>query len=95
MPEAVRHGDICSGHECFSPRPNISSSGNVFINGRGAVRVGDAYAEHGCKGKKGHSSVQAAGSGTVFVNGKPLARVGDLVACGSVCATGSGNVFSN
>ncbi len=48
----------------------------------------DAWARH-CS----HESVLAAGSKTVFVNGRPKGRVGDPVACGSLVATGSPNVF--
>ena len=75
------------------PRLNASSSTNVFVNHRGAHRVGDVYPEH-TDGKDKHGGVQATGSGTVYVNGRALARVGDLVSCGSINATGSGNVFS-
>lgn len=42
MPGATVLGDICSGHGSFPPRPVISASGNVIINGKGAVRIGDA-----------------------------------------------------
>jgi len=94
MPAAHRHHDSCTGHGCWPPRPNAGASGNVFINGLGAHRVGDPWAVH-CCGPACHDSVQAAGSPTVFVNGRALARVGDAVACGSACATGSPDVFAN
>lgn len=92
MSAVVRLGDLCTGHGCFPSRPNVAASGDVFVNGRGAHRVGDAWAAHCCG--VCHASVLAAGSGTVFVNGLALARIGDPVACGSACLTGSGDVFA-
>lgn len=92
MPGAVRLNDLCTGHDCFPSRSNDSASTNVFINGRGAHRVGDHWEVH-CCGPVCHDSVQATGSSTVFVNGKALARIGDSIACGSTNATGSSNVM--
>lgn len=92
MPAAVRIGDLCTGHGPYGPRPAISGSENVFINSISAHRVGDLWTEHchhGC-----HGSVQATGAPTVRVNGIPLARVGDQIACGSINAQGSPNVFA-
>jgi uncharacterized Zn-binding protein involved in type VI secretion len=88
---ACRLGDICTGHGCFPPRPNIEGSNNVMINNRPAHREGDAWAVHCCL--KCHSSVLAKGSSTVFTNGRGAARIGDLVACGSLVMTGSHNVL--
>lgn len=93
MPSITRIGDKCSGHGCFPPRSSTSGSGDVFVNGIGAHRVGDSWAVH-CCGPSCHDSVMASGSSTVFVNGKAVARIGDNVACGSVSAQGSGNVFA-
>ncbi|MEM4618919.1 MAG: hypothetical protein QW607_01765 [Desulfurococcaceae archaeon] len=42
----VRLGDMSCGHACFPPRPNIEASPNVFVNGRGAHRLGDAWDIH-------------------------------------------------
>lgn len=99
MPQVVRLGDICSGHECFPPRENISGSPNVFVNDSPAHRVNDSWASHGCthpgKPHGEHDSIQATGSPSVYANGQALARVGDSVACGSTNATGSPNVYSN
>jgi uncharacterized Zn-binding protein involved in type VI secretion len=89
MPAVHRYGDICTGHNTCEPRPNISASTDVYVNNRGAHRTGDSWAIH-CK----HSSVLATGSSTVFVNGRELGRIGDLVACGSLTATGSEDVFA-
>jgi uncharacterized Zn-binding protein involved in type VI secretion len=89
----VRLGDTCTGHGCWPPRANVGASGNVFVNGIGAHRVGDPWAAHTCPSiPQTHASVQASGSGTVRVNGAPVARTGDSIACGSSNATGSGNV---
>lgn len=93
MPAASRLGDVCTGHGCFPPRPSTGGSGNVFINGIAAHRQGDGWASH-CCGANCHSSVLSGGSASVYVNGKPLARIGDAVACGSVVAQGSSNVFA-
>ncbi len=93
MPAVARLGDKCSGHGCFPPRANDSASSDVFVNGIGAHRVGDTWVEHTCN-KKTHDSTLSVGSSTVFVNGKAVGRIGDDVACGSVIAQGSPNVFS-
>ncbi|MCY1462481.1 PAAR motif protein [compost metagenome] len=94
MPGAVRLGDACTGHGAFPSRPNVAASGNVFINGKGAHRAGDAWDTH-CSPASCHGGAQAGGSPNVFVNGKPLARIGDPVDCGSSCAAGSPNVIIN
>ena len=97
MPSAARLNDICTGHECWPPRPSIEGSPNVFVNGRPLHRQGDGWdvhccthpdCPHGC-----HKSILASGSSTVFVNGKQAGRIGDPVACGGNVATGSENVF--
>ena len=92
MSQAVaRFGDKCTGHGCFPSRPNIEASGNVFVNGLGVQRIGDAYAAHCCVSC--HDGVASSGSGHVFVNGRALVRISDSVSCGSAVAEGSGNVF--
>lgn len=93
MSGAVRLGDLCTGHGCYPPRPNVQASSNVIINAKGAHRVGDAWAPHGCGVCVPHSSTQASGSPTVIVNGKALARISDSVACGSSNMEGSSNVI--
>lgn len=86
-------GSNDTGEGCFPPRTTSAGSSNVFINGKGAHRQGDAWPVHSC-GDSHHSSVTTGGSGTVFVNGVPLARIGDSLDCGSAVAQGSSNVFS-
>ncbi len=88
----------CSGHGGFAPRPNVSKSADVFINGLGALRVDDTFVVHS-SGPTSHTSKVASGSGTVFVNGKGIARNGDPLVrltgsgtCTSVVANGSPNV---
>lgn len=93
MPNATRLGDKDTGHDACGPTALISASNNVYINGKGAGRVGDSYAPHGCIVHPSHSGVIAAGSGNVFINGKAAGRVGDPVSCGGSVAEGSDNVF--
>lgn len=69
----------------------IGGSGDVFVNGTGAVRIGDAVAGHGLPPHDG--PVMAEGSGTVFVNGIGVCRAGDQATCGHP-ASGSNNVLA-
>ncbi|HFQ4930019.1 PaaR repeat-containing protein [Vibrio vulnificus] len=94
MPAASRQGDGCTGHGAFPPRTSTSGSGNVFINGKPALRVGDSWAVHCNPSPSCHAGAQATGSSKVFVNGQALARIGDSVDCGSAVAAGSPNVFA-
>lgn len=93
MSSVARLSDVCTGHEDFPPRSNTSASQTVFINGLGAHRSSDSWAQH-CNSSSCHESLLQAGSGTVFVEGLQLGRVGDQIACGSTIATGSDNVFA-
>lgn len=93
MSSATRLGDNNTGHDSCAPVPLVSASPNVFINGKGAGRVGDTYAAHGCPVHPSHSGAVASGSGSVFINGRAAARVGDPVTCGGSVAEGSPNVF--
>ena len=94
MPPATRQGDNDTGHDLCPPRALSGHSPNVFINGRGAWRVGDSYPPHGCIiHDPPHSGVIAAGSSSVFINGIPAGRIGDPVSCGGSVAQGSSNVI--
>lgn len=93
MPAATRQGDNNTGHDACPPRGLESHSDDVYINGKGAGRVGDSYPAHGCPAHPPHSGNIAAGSGTVFINGRAAGRIGDPVSCGGSVAVGSGNVF--
>jgi len=90
---AVRLGDLCSGHGCYPPRPNVQASADVIVNGGGWHRLGDGWASHGCSKCPPHGGSAASGSPTVFVNGRPACRIGDAVSCGSSMVQGSGDVF--
>jgi len=93
MPAATRQGDKDTGHDACPPRGLAGHSPNVFINGKGAGRMGDDYPAHGCTIHPSHSGTIASGSSTVFINGQAAARVGDSVSCGGSVAIGSENVF--
>lgn len=89
---AGRINDISSGHSCFPPRPCITGSSNVIINGRLAMRQTDVFKTH-CCGKKCHIGQLASGSSTVYINGLQAGRIGDPVSCGDNVMTGSSNVI--
>ena len=93
MPAATRLGDESTGHGAYPPTPSIEASGDVFINGQGAVRVGDAYAPHASPDSPPHSRALASGSSKVFINGQPAGRIGDDIDCGDAVAQASPNVF--
>ncbi|MCX4027988.1 PAAR domain-containing protein [Endozoicomonas sp. SM1973] len=93
MPAATRLGDICTGHGCFPPRPSITGSTNVLINGRPAIKAGDMYMPHGCPNCPPHPGSLAAGSSSVMINGSAAGRVGDRISCGGSVAMGSSDVF--
>ena len=92
MPAATRQGDNDTGHDACPPRGLAGCSPNVFINRKGAGRVGDAYPAHGCPVHPPHGGNIASGSSSVFINGIPAGRVGDSVSCGGSVAQGSPNV---
>lgn len=95
MPAVTRLGDDCTGHGCWPPRPSVSASPNVFANGIPVHRQADAWASHTCPDiPQTHDSILASGSFTVFANSRQLGRIGDPVACGSLVAEGSANVFA-
>ena len=95
----VRMGiDICSGHPAgptyFPPRPAVTGAGTVFVEGVPVVRVNDEWAVH-TNIISAHPSPGAGGSPTVYAEGTAIMRIGDPIACGSVCAMGSGTVFAD
>lgn len=93
MPAVTRLGDLCTGHGCWPPRPSTGASGTVFSNGMGVHRQGDGWAIHCCGTYDCHASVLEEGSSTVFVEGQAVGRIGDPVACGSMVAAGSEDVY--
>lgn len=76
---------ITSTNEC---------SGNVFVNGIGAVRETDKVTSHPypSSGCKKHEPGLSGGSKTVFINGLEAGRKGDVYGCGAKITSGSGNV---
>jgi len=104
MPSVARIGDIIStGHGCDSISLIKQGSTNVFVNGRGVVRVGDADThdkEEIIETEEGieiicvpHTVTVGAGSNKVFVNGRGVARIGNTFS-GEPITTGSLNVFA-
>jgi uncharacterized Zn-binding protein involved in type VI secretion len=92
----TRLGDKTTGHGPYKPRPSTSASGDVKVNGIGAVRVDDTWAPHGPPPNNTHVGevgIGSSGSGTVKVNNKPVARIGDAVEADTIAA-GSKNVFA-
>ena len=94
MPAVTRKGDNNTGHDACPAVPLITSSSNVFANGKCVGCLGDTYQSHGCIAHASHSGHISSGSSKVFVNGKPIARVGDSVSCGGSVAQGSPNVIA-
>ena len=69
-------------------------SGNVFVNGIGAVRQSDVVTAHpfpstGCQT---HTPGLVSFSGTVKINGLGAGRNGDTYGCGAIITSGSPNV---
>jgi len=88
------HSDVPRGQPKSMTTKMITGSGNVFVNFRPVVRVGDV-GETDC----GHLTKAITGSSTVFVNFKPIHRISDTGEVRDNGATykditGSGNVFS-
>ena len=95
MPAVARIGDSdvphCSAH-------NVQTgSGDVFVNGRGAARLGDRCTPHLLPGSPcpTHSATVSSASSSVFVNGRGIARIGDPYGGCTSIAAGSPNVFAN
>ena len=90
---ATRLGDTDTGHDACPGTVLVSASTDVIINGKGAGRVGDSYAPHGCIVHPAHTAHIASGSSTVLINGLHAARVGDQIDCGGSVASGSPDVI--
>jgi len=83
MPGIARAGADAAGGTI------AAGSGNVFVNGSPAARIGDPVSGHG---RRPHNSpTMAAGSGSVLVNDIGVCRAGDSASCGHP-ASGSGDV---
>jgi uncharacterized Zn-binding protein involved in type VI secretion len=93
MAGAARRGDPGLIH--CSPWTIASASSDVFINGRGAARIGDKTSLHlKPAGKKcvPHTASITQGAATVRINGKPAARVGSQLSGCTKVTGGSGDV---
>ena len=84
-----------SGRGCGKPVTTATDacSGDVFFNGKGAVRIGDAVASHAAGGCGPDGSTLTSSSGTVKVNGKGVARKGDQYSGDNTITSGSSDVF--
>lgn len=80
---------------CGSPVTTATDecSSNVFINGIGAVRIGDKVALHNKPGCVPDESTLTVGSSTVFINGKGAGRLGDEYTDDNTITSGSETVF--
>lgn len=90
--ESDSHGCPACAHACIGP--SVSGSPDVNVNGRAALRVGDAGVHDGCCGE--NSWVAQAGSGSVFINRRAAHRLDDPDAhCGGTgrLVEGSRDVF--
>ncbi len=92
----TQRDSVATGHECDTTTTTNICSSDVFVDGKGVCRVGDAITIH--KHKVGNSCVDhtvtiSAGSSTVFVNGIAVARDTDAVDAGNI-SSGSTTVFS-
>ena len=94
MSAITRLKDLGGSHDLCPPRELASASNNVFINSRGAGRIGDSYVAHGCIEHDPHVGAIASGSKSVFVNGRRVGRIGDGISCGGSVIEGSPNVFA-
>ena len=78
----------------YPPRPCITASDDVFVEGKAVHREQDNWAMHACPNTPPHDGVLAKGSSTVYANGKAIARIGDPISCGSKTRDGSQTVFA-
>lgn len=83
------------GRGCGRPMQTVTGAGSatVFINGFGAVRLGDLVGTHPRAGCLPDVSPLTTGSSTVFVNGMPVGRIGDQYTSDNIIISGSTNVF--
>jgi uncharacterized Zn-binding protein involved in type VI secretion len=103
MPEVARkdkkdtvyspHG---TGNECKSPSTYNTDKGSedVFAEGIGVVRSGDAMQSHPQPGCTPHAPGLSTYSPNVYANGKQIGRKGDAYD-GHKITSGSGKVIAN
>ena len=90
---AGRLGDMGSSHGAWHPSPAVDGSPDVSINGRPALRMGDALAPHVKPKSPPHGRAMAEGFSSILINGKPACAVGHSISCGGKLSTGSPNVW--
>ena len=91
-----RADSVKTNHGCDKSTRTEGCSTNTFINGIGAVRLGDYTAVHSVEGEEAcvkHSVPLNKASTKVFINGRGAGRVGDRYGKGEEIVTGSSNVF--
>ena len=93
MPGVARLFDICTGHGCWPPRPNVMGSPDTFCNMRPVHRMTDAWMVHCCYAAC-HPGTLAGGAMRTLTNWLPTGRCGDPVNCGSTVATCSTDTFA-
>lgn len=86
--------DASTGHGCWPPTKPAQASTNVFVNGRGEVRTGDAYIAHCCPKKGCHVGKAMPGSSSVYVNGRLAHTQGAPISCGDKASNGSPDTFT-
>ena len=84
-----------TGKNCSAPKTTSTDacSKNTFVNGKGAVRIGDVVAPHEAGGCGPDTSTLSKSSTTVFINGKGAGRLGDQYTADNTITSGSPNVF--
>ena len=98
MPAAARKDgtdNVSTGHACDGSTVTNEGSSDVFVNGKGVVRLGDLQQVHAILVGMScvpHVLALSSSSSTVFVNGKGAGRKGDVYG-GEIITSGSDNVF--
>ncbi|MCW2485472.1 PAAR domain-containing protein [Candidatus Symbiopectobacterium sp. NZEC127] len=82
MGNAVKLGNIDTGHVSYPPTSVVADSSTVKIDGLPLARQGDPLATHG------HRRIISGGSFSVFIDGKSAARTGDAISCGGIIIGG-------
>ena len=86
---------ISTGHGCDTTTVTDQGSNDVFVNGKGVVRLGDLQSIHNTQAGNScvpHVLALSSSSLTVFVNGKGAGRKGDVYGNETI-TTGSEDVF--
>ena len=105
MPEVARKDGVDTvdtvhnsvGSNCADAPTTIATdagSSDVFAEGTGVVRVGDAVKVHNIPGCTPHSPPLAVGSSTVFANGQGIGRKDDTYAGTEKITSGAATVIA-